>query len=62
MKNPQAFNQFQDLRKSNGNPQELLKQATNGYTPEQMKQFIQFANNMGISNEQLEHYGINSKS
>ena len=61
MKNPQAFNQYQELRKSNGNPQELLKQATSNYTPEQMNKFMQFANNMGITNEQLNEAGINSK-
>ena len=61
MKNPQAFNQLQELRKNNGNPQELLKQATSGYSPEQMQKFMQFANNMGISNEQLNQVGINSK-
>lgn len=62
MKNPQAFNQLQEIRKNNGNPQELLKQTIGGYTPEQMQKFMQFANNMGISNEQLNQYGINSKS
>lgn len=61
MKNPQAFKQYQEIRKSNGNPEELLKQATGNYTPEQMQKFKEFANNMGITNEQLEQYGINSK-
>lgn len=55
------FNQFQEIRKSNGNPQELLQQITGGYSPEQIKQFAQFANNFGISNEQLNQYGINIK-
>lgn len=45
--------------KSNNNPQELLKQVTGNYSPEQVKQFQQFANNMGISNDQLSKYGIN---
>ena len=31
------------------------------YTPEQLQQFRQFANGFGISNEQLDKYGINSK-
>jgi hypothetical protein len=31
------------------------------YTPEQMQQFRQFANGFGITNEQLDKYGINSK-
>lgn len=61
MKNPQAFNQFQEIRKNNGNPEELLKKITGGYTPEQIKQFSEFANNMGITNEQLKQYGINTQ-
>lgn len=61
MKNPQAFNQYQEIRKSNGNPEEILKQITNKYTPEQKQQFSKFANNMGFTNEQLEQYGINTK-
>ena len=43
------------------NNEQLLKQVTQGYTPEQIKQFSQFANNFGITNEQLSNYGINSK-
>jgi len=31
------------------------------YTPEQLQQFRQFANGFGISNEQLEKYGISTK-
>lgn len=61
MKNPQAFNQFQEIRKGNGNPEEFFKQITSKYTPEQMKKFSQFANNMGFTNEQLNQYGINIK-
>lgn len=59
MKNPQVFNQFQEIRKNNGNPQEILKQTISKYSPEQIKQFSQFANNMGITNEQLIKAGIN---
>ena len=61
MKNPQVFHQYEEIRKSNGNPQELLRQATSKYTPEQMKQFQQFANRFGITNEQLNELGINAK-
>ena len=61
MKNPQMFKQFEDLRKSNGNPQDLLNQVTSKYTPEQRQQFMKFANGFGISNDQLEKLGINSK-
>lgn len=31
---------------------------TSKYTPEQMQSFIKFANGFGISNEQLNKYGI----
>jgi hypothetical protein len=48
--------------KNNGNPQELLKQTMSRYKPEQIDQFIKYANNMGFSTEQLSQYGINSKS
>ena len=60
MRNPQAFSQFQNMKNGSGNPQELLKQATGKYTPEQMKNFVKFANDMGISNEQLKQFGINT--
>ena len=60
-KNPQALKQFEELRKNNGNPQDLLKQVTSNYSPEQMKQFANFANRFGISKDQLQQFGINSK-
>ena len=31
------------------------------YSPEQMKQFKKFANGFGITDEQLNQFGINSK-
>ena len=60
-KNPTMFNQFQEIRKSNNNPQDILNKIMSGYTPEQTKQFVQFANNFGITDEQLNQYGINTK-
>ena len=60
-KNPQMFQQFQNLAKNQNNPQEILSQMTNKYTPEQMQSFIKFANGFGISNEQLSNYGIKMK-
>ena len=60
MKNPQALKQFNEIRKSKGDPRQLLQQATANYTPEQRKQFMKFANGFGITNEQLNQYGINS--
>ena len=61
MKNPQALNQIEELRKNKGNPQELLNQITGNYTPEQKQQFMKFANGFGFTEEQLKEFGINSK-
>lgn len=60
-RNPQMFQQFQNLIKSTNNPQEYLNNIMGKYTPEQREAFIKFANGYGISNEQLQQYGINSK-
>lgn len=61
MKNPQALRQYEQLRKSNGDPRQMLQQMTGNYTPEQRKQFMQVANRFGFTNEQLNNFGINSK-
>ena len=61
MRNPQVFQQYEQIRKSNGNPEELLKEVTGNYTHEQMQNFMKFANGFGITNEQLSKYGINTK-
>jgi len=61
MKNPQMFQQFQNLQRNQNNPQEFLNQITNNYTPEQMQQFARFVNGFGISNEQLNQFGIKVK-
>lgn len=61
MRNPQALKQLEELKKSNGNPQEFLTKITKNYTPEQMQQFSKMANNFGFTNEQLNNYGINVK-
>ena len=58
MRSPQALQQFQNLQRSQNNPQEFLNQITSKYTPEQLKQFKQYANNFGFTNEQLNNYGI----
>ena len=61
MKNPQAFKRYEEIRKNNNNPQELLNNMVKNYTPEQRKQFSKFANSFGINNEDLIKYGINTK-
>jgi len=58
MRNPQLLQRFQSLIKNNNNPQELLKEITGGYTPEQKAAFMKFANGYGLSNEELNKYGI----
>ena len=61
MRNPQVYQQYQDLKKSNGNPQEMINEIMGKYTPEQKASFMKYANGFGISNEQLTNYGINAK-
>jgi len=61
MRNPQAFQQYQSLKKSNGNPQEMINSIVGKYTPEQKANFMKYANGFGISNEQLTNYGITQK-
>ena len=61
IRNPQALKQLEELKRSNGNPQELLNKITGNYTPEQMQKFRQMATSFGFTDEQLNQYGINSK-
>lgn len=60
MKNPQVFQQVQNLMQSK-NPQDVLKEITGNYTPQQRQQFVKFMNGYGVSEEQLKNYGINVK-
>lgn len=53
-RNPQLLNQFKQMQ--NQNPQELLNQLIK---PEQKANFIKYANGFGVSEEQLQNYGIN---
>lgn len=61
MRNPQALQQFQNLQKNQNNPQELLKEMTSKYTPEQLQKFREYAKGFGFTDEQLNNYGINAK-
>ena len=56
MKNPQLFQQFQSLKQSQNNPQEILNKMFSGYNTEQLDKFKKFANGFGITNEQLDQY------
>lgn len=55
------FKQFQNLQKTKSNPQELINDMIGKYNPEQIKAFRQYANGFGITNEQLDKFGINAK-
>lgn len=39
MTNPQAYQEFQQARKENKDPNEYLNQITNGFNPQQKKQW-----------------------
>ena len=58
MINPQGFQQFQNLQKSQNNPKQFLNEMTSKYSPEQMQKFKQFANGFGFTDEQLNNFGI----
>lgn len=60
-KNPQIFQQFQNLRQNQNNPKEILNNMIGKYTPEQLEQFKKFANGFGITEEQFDKLGINTK-
>ena len=61
MRNPQMYQQFQNLVKSQNDPQKIINDMTKSYTPEQMKNFMSFANGFGISSEELKNFGIKVK-
>ena len=58
-RNPQMFKQFEEMQK--GNPQEILNNMMNGYTSEQIQNFKKFASGFGITEEQLNQFGIGKK-
>lgn len=60
-RNPQLFQQFEQLKGNQNNPQEVLNNMMKDYSPEQIQQFQKFANGFGITNEQLNKYGVGKK-
>ena len=56
MRNPQAFNQVEQLRKNNGNPMEMFKQATNGYSEEQMNNFWKNIKKFGVPDTAIKQF------
>ena len=52
--NPQMFQEFQQARKNNDNPQEYLNKITNGFNPQQKQQWdnlMSMINNNGVNSK-----------
>lgn len=49
--NPQMYQMLQKARQNGTKPEELFKEVTNGYTPEQMNELFTRAKQMGIPDE-----------
>ena len=50
-RNPQMFNMIDQARKNNNNPEELFKEVTKNYKPEQMEQIFNKAKQFGIGDD-----------
>ena len=64
MKNPQMASQIQNMISNGGNPMDLFKQITNGYSPEKMNSLFDRAKQFGVPNdviEKLQNNGVNTK-
>lgn len=57
-KSPQMFQRIETMMNNKENPQELLKQITGNYTPEQKEQFKNYLKGFGITDEQLKGIDI----
>ena len=55
------FQKFQNLQKSQSDPQDVLNDMIKDYSPKQIQDFRKFASGFGISNEQLDNFGIKTK-
>ena len=51
VRNPQAFQIIQQAQKNQNNPEELFKEMTKDYKPEQMKQIFNQARMFGVSDD-----------
>lgn len=60
-KNPQMFQMFQNLQKNQNDPKEIINNMIGNYKPEQIQQFRNYAKGFGITDEQLNQFGINAK-
>ena len=59
--NPQMFQMFQNLQKNQNDPKEIINNMIGKYKPEQIQQFRNYAKGFGITDEQLNQFGINAK-
>lgn len=50
-KNPQMFKFVEQAQKNQSNPQEIFKQLTNNYTPEQKEALFERAKQFGIGDD-----------
>ena len=53
-KNPQMYQMVSQARQNQNNPMEMFKQITKDYTPEQMNNFYNQAEKMGVPLELIE--------
>lgn len=60
-KNPQMFQMFQNLQKNQNDPKQIINSMMSNYKPEQINQFRQYAKGFGITDEQLNQFGIKAK-
>ena len=51
VRNPQMFQFLEQARKNNSNPQEIFKEITKNYKPEQMNNIFKQAKQFGISDD-----------
>jgi hypothetical protein len=52
---------FQNLQKNQNDPKEIINKMISQYKPEQLNQFREYAKGFGITDEQLNQFGINVK-
>ena len=55
------FQMFQNLQKDKNDPKEIINNMIGNYKPEQINQFRQYAKGFGITDEQLNQFGIKAK-
>ncbi len=56
MKNPQMFQFLEQARKNNNNPEELFKELTKNYKPEQIESIFNKARQFGVSDDVINQF------